>query len=220
MRLKRQLHLRAFAERVGVPASTISRIESGAMDPTYSMLQRIASGAGYTLADDLAESGSDEPFARGLEELGQAAGAQRSRLMGKLAAVASLAPVAKRSGARIFGLNQSVAELVRELADKGQRPVVSSFEALSGDLTTTRSFTPVIYVEHPESLDDLPARSPASRASVIILPKTENVRKFVRRAHDVDVMMPEWGLLDAIASPGRQSDTAIAYLRQLNGTPA
>ena len=62
MRLKRQLSKTAFAELIGLPASTITRIESGLVEPTYAMLQRIAFGAGFQLTETLSDSGSDLPW--------------------------------------------------------------------------------------------------------------------------------------------------------------
>jgi transcriptional regulator with XRE-family HTH domain len=50
------LSRRGLAERAGVPTSTISRIEDGAMDPTYTMLARVLGAAGRELrtsADEL-----------------------------------------------------------------------------------------------------------------------------------------------------------------------
>ena len=50
------LSRRGLAERAGVPTSTISRIEDGAMDPTYTMLARVLGAAGRelrTTADEL-----------------------------------------------------------------------------------------------------------------------------------------------------------------------
>lgn len=41
------LSLRALAERAGIPASTVSRIESGKVDPTCRMLVRILEASGF-----------------------------------------------------------------------------------------------------------------------------------------------------------------------------
>jgi DNA-binding XRE family transcriptional regulator len=43
------LSVRSMAERAGVPASTISRVESRRVDPTVGMLRRILDGAGQDL---------------------------------------------------------------------------------------------------------------------------------------------------------------------------
>ena len=217
MRLKRELSKTAFAQLVGVPASTITRIESGMVDPTYSMLQRIASGAGFTLSETLSEVGSDAPYAVVVERIQNASSVERRRLVKKLAQTATLAPVTKRPGVRVFALDRPIGEFVRYLVERGANPTVSSLEAVAGDTSSTWSFTPVVYVERPEDLDDLPPMSPTARASVIVLPITENVRKFTRLVDGTAMLRPEWGMLDALASPGRQADVARSFLPQLAG---
>lgn len=44
-----QLSCGALARRVGVPTSTISRIEKGEMDPTFTMLERVLAATGKQL---------------------------------------------------------------------------------------------------------------------------------------------------------------------------
>lgn len=51
------LSLRALAERAGVTASTVSRIEKGEMDPTVTMLRRVLAGASRRLVLDEAPLG-------------------------------------------------------------------------------------------------------------------------------------------------------------------
>lgn len=43
----------ALAERAGVPVSTISRVEDGEVDPTFTMLQRVVSAAGRQISVEL-----------------------------------------------------------------------------------------------------------------------------------------------------------------------
>lgn len=215
MRLKRELSKTAFAQLVGVPASTITRIESGIVDPTYSMLQKIASGAGFTLSGTLSDVGSDAPYAAAVERIQNASSVERRRLVRKLAQTAILAPVTKRPGVRIFSLDRPIGDFVQHLEERGANPTVSSLEAVADDIASTRSFTPVVYVERPEDLDDLTPMSPTARSSVIVLPITENVRKFTRWVNGTAMLAPEWGMLDALASPGRQADVARTLLPQL-----
>lgn len=49
IRAERELSMTALAVLAGVPTSTISRIESGQVEPTLGMVRRIALGAGYHL---------------------------------------------------------------------------------------------------------------------------------------------------------------------------
>ena len=48
-RTKAGLSCRGLALRAGVPASTVSRIEQGSMDPTLTMLRRVVAGASQRL---------------------------------------------------------------------------------------------------------------------------------------------------------------------------
>lgn len=215
MRVKREMNKTSFAELVGVPASTITRIESGVVDPTYSMLQKIATGAGFLLTETLSDVGSDQPYAVAVERIRTASTANRSRLIKKLAQTATLAPVTKRPGVRIFALDRPVGDLIQYLVARGANPAVSSLEAVAADISSTRSFTPVIYVERPEDLEELPPMSPTAKSSVIVLPITENVRRFTTWVNGTAMLAPEWGMLDALASPGRQADVAQSFLPQL-----
>lgn len=49
IRAERELSMSSLAVLAGVPTSTISRIESGQVEPTLGMVRRIALGAGYHL---------------------------------------------------------------------------------------------------------------------------------------------------------------------------
>jgi transcriptional regulator with XRE-family HTH domain len=58
------LSRRGLAERAGVPTSTISRIEDGEMDPTYTMLARVLGAAGRQLRTSAPELGDEPSLAR------------------------------------------------------------------------------------------------------------------------------------------------------------
>lgn len=217
MRLLRQLTKSDFADLVGVAPSTIGRIESGEMDPTYGSLQKIAAGAGYRLDGSLTDLGDDEPFAQALDRIVAAEGEERAKLIMRLGRVAPLAPVTKRPGVRFFSMDGSMEAFLDKLQKQGQRPIVSSLEAVAGDLSERRSFIPVVYVERPEDLRGLPTRSPSAPVNVAVLPVTRNVRRFTRERAGFDMVAPAWGMLDALASPGRQPDAAMAYLGRFAG---
>lgn len=57
VRAESGLSQRALAGRVGCTRSTITRIESGQMDPTVTMLARIASAAGHRLLIEVTQPG-------------------------------------------------------------------------------------------------------------------------------------------------------------------
>jgi transcriptional regulator with XRE-family HTH domain len=58
------LSRRGLAERAGVPTSTVSRIEDGEMDPTYTMLARVLGAAGRELRTTAAELPDTPSLAR------------------------------------------------------------------------------------------------------------------------------------------------------------
>jgi transcriptional regulator with XRE-family HTH domain len=101
MRIKRGLSMTSFAEIAGVPASTITRIEASVVDPTYSMQQKIAGGAGFTLQGNLADTASDAPETATIDRIAQATSFEKRRLVKKLAKAAPLSPAGKRPEARI-----------------------------------------------------------------------------------------------------------------------
>lgn len=218
MRTIRQMSRSAFARLTDVSASTISRIESGKTDPTFSMLQRIAERAGFAFDGELRDTGDDIVVQRTVNKL-KVDTAKRLAVR-DLPQAAGAARITKRKGARIFSFSTSVSELVDKLNRVGQRPLVSGLEAVVGDARSTRSFTPVIYVEDPEQLSGiLEPRSPFAKATVVLLPKTTNVRtQPVFRNFGVDMVDPDWALVDSFASPGRQPEIAREFLPALVGS--
>lgn len=63
-REKAHLSCRALAERAGVTPSTISRIEDGQMDPTFTMLQRVLGAAGQVLRSSCVDLDAAPSLAR------------------------------------------------------------------------------------------------------------------------------------------------------------
>jgi transcriptional regulator with XRE-family HTH domain len=216
-RLSRQLSMSALADLAGVPKSTVSRIEAGKIDATVSMLSRLLTAAGFRFESQLAEVGTDEPFAAILGRLAESCPAERERWLARFPAVAATALVARRAGARRVELPGGIAQAVELLTDQGQGPVVSVAEAVLGSLEPTRSFVPVIYVDDPSTVQGF---SPAGRQSyqaMFLLPLTANVRAFARWQDDVRFVSREWGVLDTLASPGRQAEIGQELLRNLFG---
>lgn len=130
-----------------VPASTISRIESGKIDPTLSMLTRIAEAAGYSLTSTLSESGGDEPFARALRELERVDPDARRRLVSRFPSVAALAPVTRRTAAVRVEVEQGLQKLLSDLEQSGREVVASSLER-AGRRDHTHAFL------HPRRVGD------------------------------------------------------------------
>lgn len=219
MRALRQMTKSAFARLVDVPTSTISRIEAGKTDPTYSMLQRIASRAGFAFDGALRDTGDDAVIERTVAKLQQAQ--ERERAVRDLPQAATAALVTKRPGARVFALTSSMRDFLDQLGSLGQRPLVSSLEAFARDADARRSFTPVVYVDDPAVLADvLPPQSPFAKTNVVVLPKTTNVLAHMVRQGGVDMVDREWAIADAFASPGRQPEIARELLPELVGASA
>ena len=202
-----------FARLVEVPLSTISRIESGKVDPTWAMLQKIIQRAGFAFDGALRDAGDDAVVARTVGKLRVGAAKVTVR---DLPQTANAAKVMRRTGAKTFALDGSISDLLAQLKGLGQQPIVSALEAFAGDATTTRSFTPVVYVNDPEALNTvLPKRSASAATNVVILPTTKNVTSNAVTQNGVQMVDREWALVDALASPGRQPEVALGLIAAL-----
>jgi transcriptional regulator with XRE-family HTH domain len=220
IRRSRLLSMNTLADLAGIPASTISRIETGKIEPTFSMLTRIAEAAGFMLDSQLKEMDSDQPIAGYLERLSARNDSLESEPTKNLLAVASLALVTKRQGAVRLELTGTLQDAIRRMTEQGQTPIVSAIEAFSGNMDSLQSFIPIIYVDDPSSLLGFEAASIRSSQVLIVLPATDNVRENTRSIKGVRMVSPEWGILDALASPGRQPDAALEALAALEGAAA
>jgi len=212
--------MNTLADVSGVPASTISRIESGKVQPTWSMMSRILAAAGFRLDLTLSDADTDEPFAGIIRRLETAPADEHPTIIRRFPAVAELALVARRAGARRVQLDTSVGRAIAVLAEQNQAPVVSSLEAYAGDASQTRSFSPVIYVDDPARVIGFEAVTRASPAVLFLLPTTDHVRGVTRDVDGVAMVSREWALLDSLASPGRQPDVSLCLLDDLAMEPA
>lgn len=207
-RLSRQLTMAALARLADVPTSTVSRIEAGKTEPTVAMVARLVKAAGFQWEQSLSEAGSDQPFADLLGQLQAADVDEREALLDRMPSVASVAPVARRTGARRVGLPGDLASTVDLLERQDQHPVVSGLEAFAGAVEPLRSFIPVVHVDEPARVQGFGPAGPSAFQPLLLLPTTANVRRWVRDGDGVAMVAREWGLLDAMASPGRQGDIA------------
>jgi len=215
-RLSRQLTMSALADLAGVPKSTVSRIEAGKIDPTVTMLSRIARAAGFRLVPELAEESTDEPFAAILARLDDAAPDERGRLLSRFPAVAATAPVAQRAGARRAEVPGDISRVVDLLTVQGQEPVVSATEAVMDSVESTRSFFPIVYVNDPQTVTGFAQASRSSYQVMLLLPTTANVRAVTRDVGGITMVSHEWAVLDTLASPGRQADLGLDMLALLD----
>ncbi|MDR1184508.1 MAG: helix-turn-helix domain-containing protein [Coriobacteriales bacterium] len=212
IRKARVLSMNALAVLAGIPASTISRIESGKIEPTYSLLQRIVTAAGFSFDSQVQEGGSDQPIATYLARLKENDRAINSVAAKELLAVASLASVAKRQGARCFERDKNLKETVSDLERQDQKPIVSALEAYFGSVDAIQSFIPIVYTDAPEAIKGLKSANAHSAQVIFVLSTTSNVRDNSRNRNGIAMVSEEWGLLDALASPGRQPDATLEIL--------
>jgi len=215
MRKSRYLSMNTLADLAGVPVSTISRIESGAIDPTWTMVQRIMESAGFEINQTITESGSDEPIASIIRRLDQAPEKDRARIIGRFMAVSQLALVARRRGVRRVELSKPLNEVLNDLKAKGQDPVVSSLEGYAGDASERCGFFPVVYINSPRDAEGFSGVNPSTPSVMFLLRTTNNVRAATVRAGDIHVVRREWALLDSLASPGRQPDISMSLINHL-----
>jgi len=215
VRSARLLTMNALADVSGVPVSTISRIESGKVEPTWAMVRRLVTAAGFRLEPTLTETETDEPLAGILRRLERAQPSARERIVARFPAVARLAQVARRPGARRVELTVPLGEAVARLAQQGQSPTVSSLEAFRRDAGKARSFTPVVYVDDAATAGEFRAAKPTSPTIMFLLPITANVRSWSEDVEGVRMMSREWALLDSLASPGRQPDATMHLVGEL-----
>jgi transcriptional regulator with XRE-family HTH domain len=217
-RSARQLTMNALADVSGVPVSTISRIESGRVEPTWGMMARLLGAAGFRLDTTLTETGSDEPFAGILRNLANAPSGEKAGIVRRFPTVARLALVARRPGARRVELSTNLGAAVEGLARHGQTPIVSSLEGYLGDPSRARSFSPVVYVEDPVRADGFSEPVLTSPTVMFLLPTTRNVRAASRTGDSgIGFVSREWALLDSLASPGRQPDATMYLVDELIG---
>jgi len=215
VRTSRYLSMNTLADISGVPVSTISRIESGKVDPTWSMMTRILAAAGYELELTLADSGTDEPFAGIIRRLHNASHGERSKIVRRFPMVAQLAPVSRRAGVRRVELGMTLGEAITNLEKQGRSPVVSSLEAYVDDGSRVRSFAQVVYVDDPASVTGFAPVTRTSPNVMFLLPITRNVRAATRPVGSVVMVSREWALLDSLASPGRQTDFSMYLIDDL-----
>jgi transcriptional regulator with XRE-family HTH domain len=212
IRTSRLLSMNSLADLAGVPASTISRIEAGKIEPTFAMLKKIVEAAGFCFASRLEDAGSDQPVASYIARLKSKNLEIRERPARELLAIARLMPVAKRRGARRLEIPKNLQEAVCRLDGQGQEPVISALEAYSGRISPQQSFVPIVYVNDPDSITGFKIATPRSPSVLFALPITDNVRQYAQLKRGVAMVASQWALMDALASPGRQPDAALEAL--------
>ncbi len=204
-RLRRGLTARELTILSGVPQSTVSRIEAGKMSPSYDIMRKLLAALSFEASDSLRPAVTDGQLVRFMDEYADGAIPARA-VPDRLRIAAQTAPVMGRAGVR--RASASLAEVVGWAAAQRVSYAVSGLEACSDET----SFEPIVYLAPTAALPFDPPQ-PGRRGS-ILLPLADRHLRFVGDAGGVPVMPFAWALMDAIASPGRQSDVALDLLDQ------
>lgn len=204
-RLRRGLTARELTILSGVPQSTVSRIEAGKMSPSYDIMRKLLGALGFEASDSLRPAVTDAQLVRFMDECADG-GIPARAVPDRLRIAAQTAPVMDRAGARRF--SAGLSEVVDWANAQRMSYAVSGLEACSDET----SFEPIVYLA-PSAAPPFGPPQPGRRGS-ILLPLADRHLRFVGGSGGVSVMPFAWALMDAIASPGRQSDVALDLLGQ------
>jgi len=123
-------------------------------------------------------------------------------------------------GLRRVAVPDDLATAVSLLRQQGQHPVVSGMEAVVESIDPIRSFVPLVYVDNPAQVDGFCAAGRDAFQVMLLIPSTDNVRRWTRPGVQPQMVVTEWGWLDAMASPGRQGDIARDEFESTRMVPA
>lgn len=208
-RMLRRLNVAELARVAGVPRSTISRIEKGRVSPSFDTMSSILNSIGFTLSSEL----HDEPDDRLMLETARAL--QRGEIPEKqvfdrLRVAAQTAPVLQRPGVRT--VDATLAEVWEWSVSTGSPCAISGLEACSQE----PSFRPILYLD---PVRELPWAAPGGgNRGTVILPMTGDILELTEIVNGMRYVSEEWAIMDAIASPGRQADVALALLEMRAGS--
>lgn len=209
-RSRRRLTMKELAGVSGVSAATISRIESGQVDPAYGTVMRLLRALGYRAEGDLVQQANDDAIVAAIRS--EPSVADRFDVY---RVAAQVSPVTARSGVRAVAAD--LDKMVDLLEREGLGYAFSALEGFYGGWSERgpQSFWPVVYLG-PEVEQFWPLQAaPGTRGTVYTLPMTPNASRFVDRANGISLMTPDWSIIDTIASPNRQSDVGLALLASL-----
>lgn len=201
-RLRRGLTARELSTLSGVPQSTVSRIESGKMSPSYDIMRTLLATLGFESSDTLRPAVSNAPLVRFMDDYERGLIPDRT-VLDRMRIAAQTSPILDRGGARKVSVG--LAEVVEWARAEGVRFAISGLEGCSNET----SLEPIIYLAAETSF----ASPEPGRRGSILLPLDEDVARFAGGG-DLPTMSVAWALMDSIASPGRQSDVALDILEQ------
>lgn len=210
-RLRRRLTQKELAGISGVSAATISRIESGLVDPAFGRVVELLRTMGFAPGPDLTQESNDEQIVAAILSRPTA-----DRRFDVYRIAAQVSPVAVRAGARAVS---SDLDEMRDLLERtGTTYAFSALEGFYGRWSNGRpaSFWPVVYVDSSFELPWQIQPVAGTRGTVYVLPMTQNASRFIERVGGTQMMSPDWSIIDTIASPNRQSDVGLDLLSAAN----
>lgn len=217
-----------LARAANIAPSTLGRIESGTLDPTWSVLSAVLTAAGYRLGDSLSSLGDPAAVDAAVNALsgrptdtsgnewrsrwtraGLVDDTGQARDSYRLAAAAGLASdLRTRPGVRVYRYDGDMPALIDNLQQAGQDPAVTG-PAVFGDIDPAGL---AAYVRDPGTLQLPPAE--AYRPVFTAIPSPTGLP--IHRSPDgLPVVSPERALVDSFASGGRVTDRAEAYVSRL-----
>ncbi|WP_176980732.1 helix-turn-helix domain-containing protein [Paramicrobacterium humi] len=206
----RRLTQKELARISGVSAATLSRIESGQVDPAYGTVVKLLRTLGFKPGPDLLEQSTDDQILAAIlvdPSLNERFDVYR--------VAAQVSPVAARVGAR--AVTADLGEMAELLESSGTTYAFSALEGFYGGWSERgpQSFWPVVYIDAGFEQPWHTQPMQGARGTVYTLPLTENASRFVERVNTLSVMSPDWSIIDTIASPDRQSDVGLDLLEAI-----
>ncbi|WP_255713624.1 helix-turn-helix domain-containing protein [Subtercola endophyticus] len=224
-----------LAHMADVSPSTVTRIEAGQLDPTYSMWEKLLNAAGYragvtieSVADICAVAAAREmltgasfelPETGPWRERWQRAGLSGARFVPEIALQAAAAsPLRSRPGMRTATYDRSWQQIVRDFRANHVQYAMSGLNAAEGGDRWSGSTSPVIYVENVSKAFEVASLTTPSPGEQVltILPFDEVSRRGVwRDAADFSWVDRIQALIDSYGGPGRMADNADAIAERI-----
>lgn len=218
-RRRRRLTQKELAGISGVSASTLSRIESGQVDPAYGTVVRLLRTMGYKPGPRLVQESDDSQVLAAILTVNSTANNTAplvDQRFDTYRVAGQVSPVTSRAGVR--AVTADLNEMTDVLEGAGVPYAFSALEGFYGGWSQRgpQSFWPVVYID-PAFVQPWPTQPvTGTRGTVYTLPMTENAALFVERVNGISAMSPDWSIIDTIASPNRQSDVGLELLEAID----
>lgn len=225
-----------LARMASVAPSTVSRVERGELDPTWSVMNKLLQSAGYESTGELSSSGDVNAVAAAravLGELGDSARNDRvrawvdrwtrARFIDETGYVRNVEKIGVQAGnaSRIFDrpnpklsvvYERSWQDIVKSLQKSGIRYAVSGITATSPTRVSDGAAWPLIYVDSiPVALAAAGLREQLTSGPRITLMGFDDLSATGTVVDEgLTFASPGQALIDSYAGPGRMADQADA----------